>query len=124
MKLQCLDLYKSPQVSIVQLTKVLGISRQKSRLSFQNKRTVVSSGRANSSLERKEALSGKYNFKQHLKTGVSMVDNKFGDFQWDFSSQISILSCAPDGCAWLERSPPGKINGMNTVISREKIAYQ
>ena len=26
-----------------------------------------------------------------------MVDNKFGDFQWDFSSQISILSCAPDG---------------------------
>ena len=38
---------------------------------------------ADSSLERKEVLSGKYNFEQQLETGASMVDKKFGDFQWD-----------------------------------------
>ena len=37
---------------------------------------------ANSSLERKEVLSGKHNFEQKLVTGTFMVDKKLGDFQW------------------------------------------
>ena len=37
---------------------------------------------ANSSLERKEVLSGKHNFEQQLVTGTFIVDKKFGDFQW------------------------------------------
>ena len=81
---------------------------------------------ADSSLERKEVLSGKHNFEQQLETGTSMVDKKFGDFQWDFSSQTGSTSCAPDGC-FIDRlrcSSPGKINKRNMVISRKKMAYQ
>ena len=55
-----------------------------------------------------------------------MVDKKFGDFQWDFSSQTGSTSCAPDQCACdqLGCSSPGKISRRNMVISRKKMAYQ
>ena len=79
---------------------------------------------ADSSLEKKQVLSGKHNFEQ-LETGTSMVDKKFGDFQWDFSSQTGSASCALDGC-FIDRlgcSSPEKINGRNMVISRKKMAY-
>ena len=36
---------------------------------------------ADSSLEKKEVLSGKHNFEQKLETGTSMMDKNFGDFQ-------------------------------------------
>ena len=79
-----------------------------------------------SSLERKEVLCSKHNFEQQLETGTSVVDKKFGDFQWDFSSRIGFTSCAPDGC-FIDRlgcSSPGKINRRNMVISRKKMVYQ
>ena len=47
---------------------------------------------ADSSLERKKVVSGKHNFEQKLETGTSMVDKKFGYFQWDFSSQTGSTS--------------------------------
>ena len=81
---------------------------------------------ADSSFERKEVLSGKQNFEQQLETGTSMVDKKFEDFQWDFSSQTGSTSCAPDGC-FIDRlrcSSPGKINRSIMVISRKKMVYQ
>ena len=79
---------------------------------------------ADSSLERKEVLSSKHYFEQQLET--SIVDKKFGDFQWDFSSQTGFTSCAPDGyfIDWLGCSSPGKINRRNMVISKNKMAYQ
>ena len=80
----------------------------------------------NSSPERKKVLSGKHNFEQQLQTETSMVDKKFGDFQWDFSSQTGSTSCAPDRC-FIDRlgcSFPGKINRRNMVISRKKMVYQ
>ena len=55
-----------------------------------------------------------------------MVDKKFGDFQWDFSSQTGSTSCAPDEC-FIDRlgcSSPGKIDRRNLAISRKKKAYQ
>ena len=55
-----------------------------------------------------------------------MMDKKFEDFQWDFSSQTGSTSCAPDGC-FIDRlgcSSPGKINRRNMVISRKKMVYQ
>ena len=51
-----------------------------------------------------------------------MVDKKFGDFQWDFSSQTGSTSCAPDEC-FIDRlgcSSPGKIDRRNLAISRKK----
>ena len=47
---------------------------------------------ADSSLERKKVVFGKHNFEQKLETGTSMADKKFGDFQWDFSSQTGSTS--------------------------------
>ena len=49
---------------------------------------------ADSSLQRKEVLSGKYNLEQKLERRTSMVDKKFGDFQWDFSPQTVSTSRA------------------------------
>ena len=81
---------------------------------------------ADSSLERKEVLSGNNNYEQQLETVASMLDTKFGDFQWDFSSETGATSCAPDGCFidWLGCSSPGKINRTNMIISRKEMAYQ
>ena len=55
-----------------------------------------------------------------------MVDKKFGDFQWYFSSQTGSTSCAPEGC-FIDRlgcRSPRKINRRNMVISRKKMVYQ
>ena len=120
----CLDLYQRPQVSILQLMKVLGhlmLTIQAVLPAWQNSRTT-----ADSSLKRKEVLSGKQKFEQHLKIGTSMVDKKFGDFQWYFSSQTGSTSCAPEGC-FIDRlgcRSPRKINRRNMVISRKKMVYQ
>lgn len=45
-----------------------------------NHYTVVPPETADSSLKRKEVLSGKHNFEQQLKTGASMVDKKLEIF--------------------------------------------
>ena len=50
---------------------------------------------ADSNLERKQVLSGKYNSEQQLETRASIVDTKLEDFQRDFSSQTGSTSCAP-----------------------------
>ena len=75
---------------------------------------------ADSSLERKEVLLGKHNFEQQLETAASMVDKKFGDFRWNFSSRTGSMSCAQDGCFidQLGCSSLGKINRRIMVISR------
>ena len=81
---------------------------------------------ADSSLERKEVLSSNNNYEQQLETVASMLDTKFRDFQWDFSSQTGAISCAPDECFidWLGCSTPEKINRKNMTISRKEMEYQ
>ena len=127
-KFQYLHLYQSPQVSILQLTKVLGdlTSTIQAALSARINSRFLQQQQIQSSLERKEVMSGKYNFEQQLETGVSMVDKKFGDFQWNFSSQTGSTNCAPNGYV-IDRlgcSSPGNINRRKMVISRKKMTYQ
>ena len=80
---------------------------------------------ADSSLQRKEVLSEKYNFEQQLEKRASMVDKKFGDFHWDFSPQTVSTSRAPDGCFIdsLGCSSSGKVNRRNMVILRKEMIH-
>ena len=81
---------------------------------------------AYSNLERKEVLPGKHNLEQQFKTGTSIVDKRFGDFQWNLSSLIGRTSCVLGRCM-IDRlgcSSSGTINRKNMVISRKEMAYQ
>ena len=119
-KFQYLHLYQSPQV-LGDLTSTI-----QAALSARINSRFLQQQQIQSSLERKEVMSGKYNFEQQLETGVSMVDKKFGDFQWNFSSQTGSTNCAPNGYV-IDRlgcSSPGNINRRKMVISRKKMTYQ
>ena len=75
-KLRFVDLYQSPQVSILQLIKLLEHLKPTIQAALPARQSFPPAT-ANSSLERKEVLSNKYNFEQQLETGASMEDKQF-----------------------------------------------
>ena len=127
LKLQCVDLYQSPQVSTIQFTKVLG--------HLTSTIQAVLPARLNSRFlqqQQIQALKGKKSYLAYMTFNNSSKQELlwwikiFGDLQWDFSSQSGSTSCAPDGC-FIDRmgcSSPGKINKRIMVVSRKEMAYQ
>ena len=127
-KLQCLDLYQSPQVSILQLTKVLGHltsiiqtflpPRLNSRFLQQQQIQILK--------ENKSCLANitlNNNSKQELLLWIQNLK---------IFNETSLLKQAPQvvlhacGC-FIDRmgcSSPRKINRKNMVISRKEMAYQ
>ena len=76
-KLQCLDLYQPKSVNFTVANFTVNNPGCPSNTTEQSLPPTA----ADSSLVRKEVLSGKHNFEQELETGTSMMDKNFGDFQ-------------------------------------------